>query len=115
MKKIGLSLVAVAFCVACVMAGTSRPAADDNVRGWVIDTKCSANPKMLGNVECAKKCEADGAKLVIVADKDKHIYTVDNQDALQGHEGHHVSIDGKLDGDNLHVDKVTMLSQAKPM
>lgn len=109
MKKIMMSAITLALCVAGVVAASSRP--DDSVTGWVIDSKCASNAKMRGNVECAMKCEAAGAKLVIVAEKDNKVYTVDNQDALHGHEGHYVSVSGKIDGDNLHVEKVTMLAQ----
>ena len=50
---------------------------------------------------------------MLVSDKDKSIVNVDNQDALKGHEGHHVSVTGKLDNGTLHVDKVAMLKQPK--
>ena len=36
---------------------------------------------------------------------------MDNQDALKGHEGHHVKVTGKLDNGTLHVDNVAMLKQ----
>jgi len=109
MRKFVMSLLVLAFCVATVIAASSRPA--DSVTGWVIDSKCAANAKMRGNADCAKKCVADGAKLVVVAEKDDHVYTVDNQDAVADHAGHYVTISGKIDGDNLHVDTVTMLKQ----
>src|SRR5580658_2305186 len=102
MKKLVMSALTVALCVAGVVAASSRP--DDSVTGWVIDAKCSANAKMRGNTDCAVKCEAGGEKLVVVAEKDNHVYAVDNQDALKGHEGHYVSVSGKIDGDNLHVE-----------
>jgi hypothetical protein len=109
MKKVILSVLTVALCVAGVVAGARRP--DDSVTGWVIDAKCASNVKMRGNVDCAVKCAAGGEKLVIVAEKDSKVYAVDNQEALKGHEGHYVSVSGKIDGDNLHVEKVTMLAQ----
>ena len=82
MKKIGMSLLAVAFC-AVAFVGVSR-AADEKVTGYVIDEKCSTMPKMMGNVECAKKCADGGSKLVIAADKGGKVYAVDNQDVLEG-------------------------------
>ncbi len=101
MKKIGMSLLAVAFC-AVTFVGISR-AADEKVTGYVIDEKCSANAKMMGNVECAKKCEDGGSKLVIATDKGGKVYAVDNQDALKGHEGHHVTVTGAVTGMSIHV------------
>jgi len=112
MRKLLLSAFALALCVGGVVAMSARPA--DSVSGWVIDAKCSANKKMLGNVDCAKKCEAAGSKLVVVSDAGGKVYAVDNQDALHGHEGHHVTVDGTISGDSLHVDKVTMMKDQTP-
>jgi hypothetical protein len=107
MKKIGMSLLAVAFC-AVAFVGVSR-AADEKVTGYVIDEKCSTMPKMMGNVECAKKCADGGSKLVIATDKGGKVYAVDNQDALKGHEGHHVTVTGAVTGMSIHVTDVAMM------
>ena len=32
-----------------------------------------------------------------------------NQDALKGHEGHHVAVTGHIKGDSIHVESVKML------
>lgn len=106
MKKIGMSLLAVVIC-SLALVGVSR-AADEKVTGYVIDEKCSANAKMMGNVECVKKCEDGGSKLVIATDKDGKVYAVDNQDALKGHEGHHVTVTGAVTGMSIHVSDVAM-------
>ena len=68
--------------------------------------------KDIDNAACAKKCAEAGSKLVFVSEKDKSVINVDNQDALKGHEGHHVSVTGKLDNGTLHVDNVAMLNQS---
>ena len=58
------------------------------------------------SIACAKKCISGGADPVfLVGDK---IYKIDNKDAVKGHEGHKVTITGKLDGDTVHVDNVKM-------
>ena len=105
MKKIGMSLLAVALCT-IAFARVSR-ADDKKVTGYVIDEKCSANTKMMGNEECAKKCADGGSKLVIAA-KDGKVYAVDNQEALKGHEGHHVTVTGAVTGMSIHVSDVAM-------
>lgn len=111
MKKLGMSLVVMAVCAAFCVTVVARPAdGPAKITGTVIDAKCSANPKMLGNVDCAKKCAAAGEKLVIVADEGGKVYAVDNQASLKGHEGHHITAAGTVTGDSLHVDKVTMMS-----
>lgn len=107
MKKIGMSLLAVVFC-AVTFVGVSR-AADEKVTGYVIDEKCSTMPKMMGNVECAKKCAEGGSKLVIASDKGGKVYAVDNQDVLKGHEGHHVTVTGAVTGMSIHVGDVAMV------
>jgi hypothetical protein len=78
--------------------------------GWISDEKCGA--KDIDNADCAKKCAENGSKLVFVSEKDKSIINVDNQDALKGHEGHHVKVTGTLDNGTLHIDKVAMLKQS---
>ncbi len=107
MKKIGMSLLAVAFC-AVAFVGVSR-AADEKVTGYVVDEKCSSMPAMKDNVACVKKCEDGGSKLVIASDKGGKVYAVDNQDALHGHEGHHVTVSGAVTGASIHVNDVTMV------
>lgn len=106
MKKIGMSLLVVALSVVG-FAKVSR-AADEKITGYVIDEKCSANAKMMGNAECAKKCADGGSKLVIATDKGGKVYAVDNQDQLKGHEGHHVTVTGEVTGKSIHVTDVAM-------
>jgi hypothetical protein len=106
MKKFLLVLCAIAFVTSVSQA---KPK-ETKVSGWVSNDKCGA--KDIDNAECSKKCAEAGSKLVLVSEKDKSIINVDNQEALKGHEGHHVSVVGKLDNGTLHVDKVSMLKQS---
>lgn len=105
MKKISVGVLALAF-VACVAMAQKTT----KIEGWITDAKCGAiagsDPS---NAACAKKCAEAGEKLVFVGDKDKKLYAVDNQDAVKGHEGHHVSVTGRVTGDSIHVEKVDML------
>ena len=57
----------------------------------------------------------EGGKDVFVNDKDKQSWDISNQDAVKGHEGHHVKVKAKLDESNhsLTVDKLTMMKQKK--
>jgi hypothetical protein len=50
-------------------------------------------------------------------DKDNKTYTIDNSDAVKGHEGHDVRLSGHVDASNnsIHVTSVTMASEKKPM
>jgi hypothetical protein len=109
MKKIALMLLAAAFLTSTSAISFAAPKST-KMSGWVSDEKCGA--KDIDNADCAKKCAEAGSKLVFVSEKDKSVINVDNQDALKGHEGHHVSVTGTMDNGTLHVTKVAMLKQA---
>ena len=57
----------------------------------------------------------EGGKAVFVNDKDKQSWDISNQDAVKGHEGHHVRVKAKLDESNhsITVDKLTMMKKSK--
>src|SRR5437763_7671721 len=115
MKKLALTLCALTFLVSLSVAkDAAKSPKATKVSGWVTDENCAAKKDAdLSNADCAKKCAEKGAKLVVVTDKDRRVLNVDNQEALKGHEGHHVSVTGKIDNDTLHVDKVSMLKDQK--
>ena len=106
MKKLLLILVAlsVLFLVVAAMAADMS-----TVNGYVSDSKCGAKGTSEKHAACAKKCIAAGEKMVVVTDGDNKILTVDNPDALTGHEGHHVAVTGSVKGDMIHVDSVKMM------
>jgi hypothetical protein len=79
------------------------------VNGWVSDSKCGVKGANAGAAECTKKCIAEGASMVVVTDKDQKVLTVENPDALKGHEGHHIAVTGHVDGDKIHVESAKML------
>lgn len=104
-------LVCVVFALTLVvMVGSFAFAGDsETVNGWVSDSKCGAKGAHDGAAECTKKCIAEGASMVVVTDKDQKILTVENPDALKGHEGHHIAVTGHVNGDKLHVESAKML------
>lgn len=103
------------ICIAlCFVLGLTALAFDDmgkstTVNGWVVDDKCGAKGAHAGGEECVKKCVAGGAKMVIVTDGDQKVIAVENQDALKGHEGHHVAVTGTMGKDSMKVGSVKML------
>lgn len=107
MKK--LLLICLALCVMFLYVGVTFAADSSTVNGWVSDSKCGAKGANAKAAECTKKCIAGGAKVVVVTDSDQKVLTVDNPDALTGHEGHHVAVTGTVNGDSIHVDSVKML------
>ena len=75
MKKIALTLLAVAFLASMSMAK------DEKISGWVADAKCaSAKGTMADHAACAKKCIDGGEKAVFVTDKDKKVLAVTKTD-----------------------------------
>ena len=106
-----LLLLCLSLAVMFMFIGVSFAADTTTVNGYVSDSKCGAKGKT--NAECTKKCLGNGAKMVVVTDKTDKILTVDNPDALSGHEGHHVAVTGTVSGDSIHVDSVKMLKAGK--
>jgi hypothetical protein len=107
MRKRKLFLASVTLALMFVYVGASFAVDSTTVNGYVTDSQCGAKGKT--SAECAKKCLEKGAKVVVVTDGDDKVLMVDNPDALAGHEGHHVAVTGKVNGDSIHVDSVKML------
>ncbi len=74
--------------------------------GWINDAKCGAKV----DAACAKKCAEAGEKMVFVT-ADKTVIAIANQDAIKGHEGHHVTLKGNLDKGTLTVTSVEMVKE----
>ena len=107
MKK----LIVLTFALSLVFFLVAFASAADSMsmNGWVADSQCGAKGAAAGQEECTKKCIAKGAKMVVVTDDDKKVLEVENPDALKGHEGHHVTVTGKVTGTMVHVDSVKMM------
>jgi hypothetical protein len=93
---------------ALFLAVSASSAFAENFKGTVSDAMCGG--KHVGatkeDMACAQKCVKGGEKAVlIVGDK---TYKIENQDAVKNHIGHKVNVMGTLDGDTIHIDKVTM-------
>jgi len=107
MRKLGVLAVLASFVVALAMVAAA--ADTETVNGWIADSKCGAKGANASAEACTKKCLAAGAKMVVVTDKDQKVLTMDNPDALKGHEGHHVAVTGHVTGDAIHVESAKML------
>ncbi len=80
----------------------------ETLTGIISDEHCGAKHVALtaDDKACVDKCAKGGAAAVFVAG-DK-VYKIDNQDAVQKHLGHKVTITGKVTGDTIHADSVKM-------
>lgn len=107
MKKVLLMLLAISLLF--FMVGVLSAADKTTVNGWVSDSQCGAKGANDGHANCMNKCVSKGAKYVIVTDGDNKVLTVDNPDALKGHEGHHIAASGTVTGDSIHVDSMKMM------
>jgi hypothetical protein len=107
MRKFLFVLASVALV--SLLATASFAGDATTVNGWISDSKCGVKGAHEGAAECTKKCLDGGASMVVVTDKDQKILTVKNPDALKGHEGHHVAVTGKVEGDSIQVDSAKML------
>jgi hypothetical protein len=109
MRKVLVVCLAICFVFALTALAFDDMGKSTTVNGWVTDAKCGAKMASASGEACTKKCLAAGAKLVIVTDGSSKVLTVDNQDAITGHAGHHVAVTGTQTADSIHVDSVKML------
>jgi len=109
MRKVLVLCLASCFVFALTALAFDDMGKGATVNGWVSDAKCGAKGANAGAEACTKKCVAAGEKMVIVTDADQKVLAVDNQDALKGHEGHHVAVTGTMSKDSIHVNSVKML------
>jgi hypothetical protein len=110
MKKLLLICIvlSVLFLLVAVVSADDMDKAQ-TVNGWVSDSKCGAKGANASAAACTKKCIDGGATAVVVTDGDSKVLTVENADALKGHEGHHVAVTGHVKGDSIHIETVKML------
>ena len=94
----------IATAILCLSFSASAFA--DTWKGFVTDNMCSAKHKADNkeNIECAKRCLKGGEPAVFVADG--KVYKIDNPDAIKGHIGTTITVDGKLTGDSIHIEKI---------
>ena len=106
----------VRFAAALVVglfAGALAMAGDGSRIGYIADSKCGAKAAHEGAAECTVKCVKEGAKYVFVDDADKKVYAIDDQEKVAPHAGHHVTVKGSVEGDNLKITSVEMAAKSK--
>jgi hypothetical protein len=104
MKAKFVTGMALTLCVAAFAF-----AADGTWTGYISDSHCGAKGAKAGHDECAAKCAKEhDAKYVFVNDADKKVYAIDAQDKVAAHAGHHVTVKGSVDGDNLKLASIEM-------
>jgi hypothetical protein len=109
MKKILLICLAVCFVLALSALAFDDMGKTTTVNGWIVDAKCGAKGANEAAAACTKKCAASGEKMVVVTDSDQKVLAIDNQDAVKGHEGHHVAVTGTVGKDSIKISSLKML------
>jgi hypothetical protein len=109
MRKLLVLCLALSFVFALTALAFDDMGKSSTVNGWIVDAKCGAKGASAAAEACTKKCAAAGEKMVFVTDDDKKVLNIDNQDAIKGHEGHHVAVTGTEKGDSIHVSSLKML------
>src|SRR5258708_21082544 len=97
-----------AVIVGVLFAGALAMAGDGSWTGYITDSKCGAKAAHEGAAECTVKCVKEGAKYVFVGDSDKKVYAIDDQEKVAAHAGHHVTVKGSVEGDNLNLTTIDM-------
>ena len=103
--------------IATIAAGTLFAAAlamasDGSWTGWISDSQCGVKGANDKAGECTTKCVKEhGAKYVFVNDADKKVYLIDDQDKVAAHAGHHVTVQGSVDGDKLKLSSIDMAAE----
>jgi hypothetical protein len=102
------------------MFGSTEPT-KEVVQGWLSDSHCAKERAKGGaytatNADCAKKCVAQGKKIVLIDPDHKKIVDIANQDAVKNNVGDYVELNGSVDGkDMLHVDSLKFLDKNRAM
>ena len=76
-------------------------------KGTIVDSKCSTNKAMIDTADCAARCIKRGDSAVLVT-AEGTVYKLADQKLVVEHAGHKVTITGKLEGETITVEKVTM-------
>ncbi len=73
---------------------------------------CASRGVKLDDADCAAKCVSMGSKWALYDASTKKVYVLNPQDQASKHAGRTVTVKGKMDGDTIIADSITM-PQAK--
>ena len=115
-----LAVLFVCVTLPAAQAGTSPTS--KVVRGWLSDEGCARGRASSGvytgtNPDCAKRCVAQGRRIVLIVHGEKKILDITNQDAARGNIGDEVQVTGTIDAGTkgLHIESLKMLSPGRAM
>jgi hypothetical protein len=92
------------------------------LRGWLSDEACARGRANAGlytgtNPECAKRCVAQGKRIVLIDPDARIVLDISNQDAVRSNIGDEVAITGAVDlgKDVVHIDSLKLISRGVAM
>ena len=114
-------VIVFAMCMVLSAVGLAKDMGkEQSLTGIITDPACakSGDKAKMSDADCAKKCAKDG-KYAFVNDADGSVWAIQNNDAVKGHEGHHVTVSAHVDDKkkSIHVMSVAMApaAMAPPM
>lgn len=92
------------------------------LRGWLSDEACARGRANGGiftgtNPDCAKKCAAQGKKIVLIVPDEKTILEIANQGAAKENIGDYVEVTGAVNPQtkSLHIDSFKLVEKGRAM
>lgn len=114
MKLIMISLVGLTL--------TQAGAETKTFRGWISDQGCARSRATAGiytgtNPECAKRCVADGKRIVFIDPNARQVLEISNQDAARDNIGDEVAIISVVDPGEavVHINSLKLISRGVAM
>ena len=113
MKRLGVVLFTLVLVLSVSLAAIAQEAGTQQPSGSATTSTTKTKGAKLQHL--TGKISDDGKSFT--TDKENKSYTIENSDAVKGHEGHDVRLSGHVDASNnsIHVTSVKMASEKKPM
>lgn len=122
LPKLHTLLLFAAVALLLPSASGIASAGGTTTKGWISDESCARGRASSGvftgtNPECAKKCIASGAKMVLIIPDQRMLLTVANPGAAKANVGDFVEITGSVEAKTktLHIDSLKLLTKGAAM
>jgi len=104
------------------LALTQAATQPKTLRGWLSDEACARGRAATGtytgtNPECAKRCVAEGKKIVFIDPNARAVFDISNQDKVRNNIGDEVAVIGSVEPGKkvLHIDSLKLISRGVAM
>ena len=121
-SNLRLLLLFLAIVLLPAIAPPTASAGGTTIKGWISDKNCARGRASGGvftgtNPECAKKCIASGAKMVLIVPDQRILLTIANPAPARANIGDFVEITGSVEAKTriLHIDSLKLLTKGVAM